>query len=216
MSSPRARRRAVRPTPPATIERCSPGEREAGVHGEPPSTTPSPGPRRHRPSWAAVPAPMELLRQARDRATPSSRRSRRARRRERGRAPRPSRCRRHPIRRRRPASMGDAGSRSGTPAPPRHGEEVLSVAARAAHDLDVAFDAEVVVIHPVRPAKPKGRPSQTLSEPRHSTGPRLELGPEEIEVHPLRRRRRRRCGERQPCATAEAGRRPPGRSHRLG
>ena len=64
-----------------------------------------------------------------------------------------------------------------------HGEEVLSVATRAAHDLDVALDAEVVVIHPIRPAKPKGRPSQTLSEPRHSTGPPLELGPEEIEVH---------------------------------
>ncbi len=64
-----------------------------------------------------------------------------------------------------------------------NGEEVFSVAARAAHDLDVAFDAEVVVIYPVRPAKPKGRPSQTLSEPRHSTGPRLEFGPEEIEFH---------------------------------
>jgi hypothetical protein len=49
----------------------------------------------------------------------------------------------------------------------------------------VALDAEIVVIHPIGPAKSKWRPSQTLSEPRHSTGPRLELGPEEIEVHSL-------------------------------
>jgi hypothetical protein len=75
----------------------------------------------------------------------------------------------------------------------------------------VALDAEVVVIHPIGPAKPKGRPSQSLSEPRHSMGPPLELGPLAIEIQSLAKAPPEM---RRTAATCHGrGRRPaPGRS----
>ena len=170
------------------------------------STTPSPGPRRHRPGRAAVPAPMEIA-AGPDRAVGHS-----------AIPPSPS-ARTWSSTTTNPTSppsnpstktsfQGGAGGRSGRPAPPRPRRRVPLVATRVAHDLNVALDAEVVVIHPIGSAKPKGRRSQTLSEPRDSTGTPSSLGPEEIEVQSFGEERRRRCGEPQPRATAAGGRRP--------